>query len=922
MVHTDAEGNQTTYTYDLAGRKASETFGGETVLYFYDSMGRQNKTQKGDLLTITEYDSLDRVTEERNESSSGEVLRKVQYGYDDTGNRKTVTRFVAGGEATEINLYDPLNRLIEKTNAQGFVETISYKDVTNAYGQKVLQKTHTDAMGLQTIETYDAHNRVARIEKRKENTLSICEKFHSPRGPPSFQIDTVFSPDNTSRQIRTRWDYNSRGRLETLTEAEGTLNAKITRYTYTPRGELEHLHKPDGTVVTYTYNGLGQLESISSSDRTVQHQMTYNLLGHLQTSDQLTRTTDPKGRLLSETFPQGYVVSSCYDSTGRRSSCEIPAANCLIEYGYNATDLKEVSRKTLDSTTLYSHNHLSHDLSGNLLTARAINGDSVEYSVDTLSRKTAIATPAFAQEILKFDPVGNIRQMKIQQESITYDYDDLYQLTSESGPFAHNYLYDTLYNRLQKDAEAYEINALNQVTSHLEYNLNGTPIRQDDTIYTYDALDRLIKIETPILTQTFQYDSFHRCVSKTTNQQTQYFLYDGQKEIGSLDENLAIQELRILGHTPHAEIGGAIAVELQGKVFAPIHDLHGNIAALLPVDGTSPTYYRYSAFGEEQIDGPVLSPWRFSSKRSDASTNLVYYGRRFYMPLLGRWLTPDPAGFTDGMNLYAFVHNDPLTHFDEYGLFGYGQTKSNSWNGIASRSYQTAKETISNTWNDPRFQGSMQAFGGLAEATIGGTMALGTGGIAAPLGWLVMAHGFDQFITGMNTAFSRHYQYSTTNQVLQKTGMSPQTAGLIDGGLSLAGGMGGTAAARFNQITGLQRFHLPPRQLVNRPATSPISAHLLKNKLIAEEIAGGHAFTKHILTQGEFPGWIRTRAQFAKHIENVLNDPAQIKKLRNNREAYWQQEGGTIVIRDPSALDGGTAFQPRNGVIYFLNDVK
>jgi filamentous hemagglutinin len=174
----------------------------------------------------------------------------------------------------------------------------------------------------------------------------------------------------------------------------------------------------------------------------------------------------------------------------------------------------------------------------------------------------------------------------------------------------------------------------------------------------------------------------------------------------------------------------------------------------------------------------------------------------------------------------------------------------------------------------------------------------------------------------MNTAFSRHYQYSTTNQVLQKTGMSPQTAGLIDGGLSLAGGMGGTAAARFNQITGLQRFHLPPRQLVNRPATSPISAHLLKNKLIAEEIAGGHAFTKHILTQGEFPGWIRTRAQFAKHIENVLNDPAQIKKLRNNREAYWQQEGGTIVIRDPSALDGGTAFQPRNGVIYFLNDVK
>jgi hypothetical protein len=64
----------------------------------------------------------------------------------------------------------------------------------------------------------------------------------------------------------------------------------------------------------------------------------------------------------------------------------------------------------------------------------------------------------------------------------------------------------------------------------------------------------------------------------------------------------------------------------------------------------------------------------------------------------------------------------------------------------------------------------MQAFSGLSEATIGGTMTFGTGGILAPLGWLVMAHGFDQFVTGVNTAFSRRYQYSTTNQVLQKNG--------------------------------------------------------------------------------------------------------------------------------------------------------
>ena len=62
---------------------------------------------------------------------------------------------------------------------------------------------------------------------------------------------------------------------------------------------------------------------------------------------------------------------------------------------------------------------------------------------------------------------------------------------------------------------------------------------------------------------------------------TQYFIYDGQNEIGSFDERLNIQELRILGSAPHAEIGSAVVIELQGKAYAPIHDLPGNITALV-----------------------------------------------------------------------------------------------------------------------------------------------------------------------------------------------------------------------------------------------------------------------------------------------------------------------------------------------------
>jgi hypothetical protein len=34
-----------------------------------------------------------------------------------------------------------------------------------------------------------------------------------------------------------------------------------------------------------------------------------------------------------------------------------------------------------------------------------------------------------------------------------------------------------------------------------------------------------------------------------------------------------------------------------------------------------------------------------------------------------RWTSPDPLGFEDGPNLYAYVHGNPLRYFDRFGLF-------------------------------------------------------------------------------------------------------------------------------------------------------------------------------------------------------------------------------------------------------------
>lgn len=65
----------------------------------------------------------------------------------------------------------------------------------------------------------------------------------------------------------------------------------------------------------------------------------------------------------------------------------------------------------------------------------------------------------------------------------------------------------------------------------------------------------------------------------------------------------------------------------------------------------------------------------YSGKERDA-TGLYYYGYRYYMPWLQRWLNPDPLGGVDGLNLYQMVNNSPLVYRDEQGMQGSSVTES------------------------------------------------------------------------------------------------------------------------------------------------------------------------------------------------------------------------------------------------------
>lgn len=60
--------------------------------------------------------------------------------------------------------------------------------------------------------------------------------------------------------------------------------------------------------------------------------------------------------------------------------------------------------------------------------------------------------------------------------------------------------------------------------------------------------------------------------------------------------------------------------------------------------------------------------YRYAGKERDDESGLYYYGSRYYAPWLGRWISCDPTGISDGLNLYQFVRGNPVGQTDPTGL--------------------------------------------------------------------------------------------------------------------------------------------------------------------------------------------------------------------------------------------------------------
>ena len=140
-------------------------------------------------------------------------------------------------------------------------------------------------------------------------------------------------------------------------------------------------------------------------------------------------------------------------------------------------------------------------------------------------------------------------------------------------------------------------------------------------------------------------------------------------------------------------------------------------------------------------------------------------GTRYYDPRSGRFLSPDPVGYPLCLDLYAYAGGDPVNYHDPDGRF-------------FSAAYQKTAPVVMGAINNPHFlPGAMRALGGFAEVSVGSALTFTP---FAPYGTGLFVHGADQFAAGAYEALFGKHSTTATAQLLQKTGMDPETAAHID----------------------------------------------------------------------------------------------------------------------------------------------
>jgi RHS repeat-associated protein len=563
----------------------------------------------------------------------------------DTAGRTTAEGFAAGGATHALTQYsyDAASRLdcvavrmnpatfasppaactlaTEGTNGPDRISRNTYgaadrlTQVTSAYGTSAAQAT--------MVQTYTNNGQIGTLRDANTNL-------------------TTYEYDGHDRVRRIRFPNASGG---------GSSTTDYEQYSYDANSNVTQDRRRDGATITYAYDNLNRASTMTPSTGAAVSYV-YDLFsrmtqasfsGHTQTFgyDQLSRNASAGG-------PQG-TVGYEYDLAGRRTRITWPGAPTFyVQYDYDLTGAVTAIRENGASSGA---------------------GVLATYAYDNLGRRTSMARAAGAGATTTYDYDAAGRLEELVQNLAATANDQTYAFTYSASSQAiarvgSNAAY--VWPQPSPGVANAAPNGLNQIAS-----LNGTNFTYDgrgnltgtgSATYSYDVYNRL----TAASTATLAYDAAGRLHQTVGGGVTTRFLYDGADLIAEYDGAGAL--LRRYVHGP--DIDEPI-VWYEGSSTSDRRWLHqdrlGSVIAASDSNGAiigSPnTYDEYGApsssnAGRFQYTGQTWLP----------EANLYHYKARVYSPSLGRFLQSDPVLYAAGMNLYAYVGNDPVNSIDPLGL--------------------------------------------------------------------------------------------------------------------------------------------------------------------------------------------------------------------------------------------------------------